>query len=117
MPRGGKRPGAGAPKGNFNAVRSGNHSSRMLLVYLALLNHPDRTAVAWELYEQGFFPPPRKRFNKDVRGVVAYLYRRWFDSSATIQSTTINNDQTGAAAPAETPAASFNPAPSRTDQP
>ncbi len=93
MPRGGKRPGAGAPKGNFNAVRSGNHSSRMLLVYLALLNHRDRKAVAWELYERGFFPPPRKRFNRDVRGVVAYLYRRWFDSSAPIQSTTISQEQ------------------------
>ena len=117
MPRGGKRPGAGAPKGNFNAVRSGNHSSRMLLVYLALVNHPDRAAVAWELYEQGFFPPPRKRFNGDLQGVVTYLYRRWFDSSAPIQSTSINNNQPQSAAPAETRPASFGPAATRTAQP
>ena len=36
MPRGGRRPGAGAPKGNTNALRTGNHSPRTLEVYLAL---------------------------------------------------------------------------------
>ncbi len=117
MPRGGKRPGAGAPKGNFNGMRTGNNSRRMQMVYLALLNHPDRNSVIWELYEQGFFPPPRKRFNGDVRGVVTYLYHRWFDSPARVQSMEIKPEQPQSAAPGETRAASFEPAPSRTDQP
>ena len=29
MPRGGKRPGAGAPKGNLNALKHGRHSERL----------------------------------------------------------------------------------------
>ncbi len=33
MPRGGKRPGAGAPRGNFNAFKNGEHS---LQLHLAL---------------------------------------------------------------------------------
>ena len=84
MPRGGKRPGAGAPKGNFNGVRSGDHSVRMLAVYLALVNYPEEglKALGDDLYKQGFYPPPEKRFNGDLRGFVAYLYRRWFDSPA-----------------------------------
>ena len=107
MPRGGKRPGAGAPKGNFNAVRSGNRSRRMLMVYLAVVNHPDRLALGRELLEQGFIHPPRgprrTRFNGDVRGVVTYLYRKWFDRSDDEQSHSINNDQPAAlvAPPAE----------------
>lgn len=57
MPRGGKRPGAGAPKGNFNGVRTGNHSARMLMVYLALVNYPEEglKALGDDLYEQGFY--------------------------------------------------------------
>jgi len=93
MPRGGKRPGAGAPKGNFNALRSGNFSSRMLMVYLAVVNHPDHKTLARDLFEHGFFPPPRKRFNKDIRGLVDYLYRKWFDSPESTQSITIKNNQ------------------------
>ena len=39
MPRGGKRPGAGAPKGNLNAMKHGRHSAQLqqLAVTLALL--------------------------------------------------------------------------------
>ncbi len=107
MPRGGKRPGAGAPKGNFNGVRNGNHSGRMLAVYMGIVNHPDHKALAYELYEQGFFPPPHKRFNNDVRGVVRYLYHRWFDSPAPAQSNPIKRNQ---------PAAP-DPAPADSDQP
>lgn len=36
MPRGGKRPGAGAPKGNLNALTRGNRSPRLLHVGLVL---------------------------------------------------------------------------------
>ena len=39
MPRGGKRPGAGAPKGNLNALKHGGNSAQLqqLAVTLALL--------------------------------------------------------------------------------
>ncbi len=95
--RGGKRPGAGAPKGNFNAMRSGNRSRRMLMVYLAVVNHPDRLALGRDLLEQGFLHPPRgprrTRFNGDVRGVVTYLYRKWFDCPDDEQSHSIKDNQ------------------------
>ncbi len=89
MPRGGRRPGAGAPKGNFNAVTTGNNSPRLLMVYLAVLRHPDWKALAYEIYEGGFFPPPTYKFNEDIRGVVDYLWRRWFDSPQAEQSKAI----------------------------
>lgn len=97
MPRGGRRPGAGAPKGNFNAVRSGNRSRRMLMVYLALINHPDKRAIARELAEHGLIHPPRgprrEVFSGDVRPIVAYLYRRWFDNPESGQSPSIDSGQ------------------------
>ena len=92
MPRGGKRPGAGAPRGNFNGVKSGNHSKRMLAVFVALVNHPDKKALARDLYQQGFFIPPRMKFNNDVRGVVTYLWKKWFDCVPAMQSTAISSN-------------------------
>ena len=41
MPRGGRRPGAGAPKGNFNAVKGGAYSRRMRLAMAVLLTVPE----------------------------------------------------------------------------
>ena len=40
MPRGGRRPGAGAPKGNMNALKSGRYSPRFNAVRTALSQHP-----------------------------------------------------------------------------
>lgn len=97
MPRGGRRPGAGAPKGNFNAVRGGNHSHRMLLVYLTLINHPDRRWVGEQLYRAGFYP--NCRYNGDLRGAVAFLYRLFFDRPAPEQSSSIKDGQTDAPDP------------------
>jgi len=68
MPRGGRRPGAGAPKGNFNGVKGGR-SPRFVAVYYVLVNHPDRRALAEMLREAGFFPPPSHEFNGDLRGL------------------------------------------------
>ena len=40
MPRGGKRPGAGAPKGNLNAVKTGQYSVRLRAIARALSDVP-----------------------------------------------------------------------------
>lgn len=44
MPRGGRRPGAGAPKGNFNGLRTGLHSPRVLAAIKAAVTDP----VLWQ---------------------------------------------------------------------
>ena len=41
MPRGGRRPGAGAPKGNFNAVKSGTSSRRLRIAMATMLAVPE----------------------------------------------------------------------------
>src|SRR3972149_3622650 len=41
MPRGGSRPGAGAPKGNLNALKTGAHSRRLRAVLHALASIPE----------------------------------------------------------------------------
>jgi hypothetical protein len=40
MPHGGKRPGAGAPKGNLNALKSGRRSRQLKIVIQALVAAP-----------------------------------------------------------------------------
>ena len=40
MPRGGKRPGAGAPAGNLNALKHGAHSAYIHTLIQALAAHP-----------------------------------------------------------------------------
>ena len=40
MPRGGKRPGAGAPAGNLNALKHGAHSTYIHALVQALAAHP-----------------------------------------------------------------------------
>lgn len=41
MPRGGKRPGAGAPKGNLNAAKSGRYSRRLRAIAQGLATVPE----------------------------------------------------------------------------
>ena len=41
MPRGGRGPGAGAPKGNMNALKSGRYSPHFDAVRAALSQHPE----------------------------------------------------------------------------
>lgn len=40
MPRGGRRPGAGAPRGNLNALKHGVHSNQLKALTLALAQLP-----------------------------------------------------------------------------
>lgn len=41
MPHGGKRPGAGAPKGNLNGLKTGKHSIRLNAVLAAMAKMPE----------------------------------------------------------------------------
>ena len=52
MPAGGRRPGAGAPKGNVNALKSGRHSARFKAVLTALSQHPEVQAYLAALRRQ-----------------------------------------------------------------
>jgi hypothetical protein len=45
MPRGGRRPGAGAPKGNWNALTTGLRSKRLQDLVLSLRDDPQFVAV------------------------------------------------------------------------
>ncbi len=45
MPRGGKRPGAGAPRGNLNALKTGRSSIRFYRAALVIALHPDLRAL------------------------------------------------------------------------
>ena len=45
MPRGGRRPGAGAPKGNLNALRTGARSKQLKAVIIALMTVPETRRV------------------------------------------------------------------------
>ena len=40
MPRGGKRPGAGAPRGNLNALKNGSRSKQLRTLIIALMAFP-----------------------------------------------------------------------------
>jgi len=89
MPRGGKRPGAGAPRGNFNALKRGNHSPRVRFVLSLLRFLPEAREVAYPAVRRaGFYVPlPGKAsrktmFNGDVRAVVDLLYPLLFDRPA-----------------------------------
>ena len=52
MPRGGKRPGAGAPKGNLNALKTGRRSRQLLALTEALLNSSVR-GILLRVHRQG----------------------------------------------------------------
>jgi hypothetical protein len=52
MTRGGRRPGAGAPKGNLNALRTGAHSKQLSATIGALLSVPETRGVILALMEQ-----------------------------------------------------------------
>jgi hypothetical protein len=74
MPKGGRRPGSGGPKGNANALKTGEHSIRGQVVVTAMRSHPNarellRLALIVGLSEPtGRFDPAR------AHAVVAYVY-------------------------------------------
>jgi len=72
MPRGGRRPGAGAPAGNTNALRTGGRSRAAETVLAALLTHPNVRAIFRLLITRGLWPPPFKT-NPLFRGRLGQL--------------------------------------------
>ncbi len=88
MPRGGKRPGAGAPKGNLNALTRGEHSNIAIRVRDYVQEHPHQRRLAFELRDAGLvaltvepgtsvvtgFTAPM-----GVYGFLAYMYRHMID--------------------------------------
>ena len=52
MPRGGPRPGAGAPRGNLNALKTGAHSKQLRAAIGALLAVPETRRAMLALLEQ-----------------------------------------------------------------
>ena len=75
MPHGGRRPGAGAPKGNLNALKHGRRSralpptndarfARLLLQLGPLLNRPPDDpallSLARHVAQLSTYPPPRQ---------------------------------------------------------
>ena len=51
--RGGRRPGAGAPKGNLNGLKTGAHSPRVKAVLRAIAENPESRAVFLSLAHKG----------------------------------------------------------------
>jgi hypothetical protein len=104
MPRGGRRRGAGARKGNFNAMRGAHYSQRAWIVLFRLMTEPDQRAVGFDLLKAGLLKPPPDFFDpKDTRRVVEFLWRRWFDRPAADQSTSIKEAPPAAAIGAAAP--------------
>jgi uncharacterized protein YjcR len=52
MPRGGPRPGAGAPKGNLNALKTGAHSKQLRAAIGALMAVAETRRAMLTLLEQ-----------------------------------------------------------------
>jgi hypothetical protein len=111
MPRGGRRPGAGARKGNTNALKSMNHSPRARMVYELLLIHPDKRLLGQILIDNGL-SLPRKFTPRDRRRAIEIYYNHFFDRSDPKQSTTIKHKQPPAPATAEHPGAIKSSTPS-----
>jgi hypothetical protein len=84
MPRGGKRPGAGAPRGNLNALKTGSRSRQLNTVIEALLASPTIRRVMLKLVQQDV------RRNKRLQQAIADAvdsYRRRSITQKTAQQT------------------------------
>ena len=103
-PRGGRRPGAGAPKGNLNALKSGQYSMRLKALELALTAMPRTTDTLVQL-------TGRDRKKDAVRpkvGKPPEAARPWMIDWRSASSTTPRSCSSSPAA---------SPSPSRVNQP
>ena len=75
MPRGGKCPGAGAPKGNLNAVKTGRYSKRLRTVASALNSVPEL---------RDFFLEFQRRQRRGNRKAARIAYRALLEFIASV---------------------------------
>jgi len=71
--RGGRRPGAGAPRGNLNGLKTGAHSPRVKAVLRAIAENPESRAVFLSLSQKGALQ------RKQTREMVIALARLMHD--------------------------------------
>lgn len=77
--RGGKRPGAGAPKGNRNGAKADARARRMHMATLAIQTVAGTDAaipLAWAIVDAGFLP--RSGFDERNTEATSELVYRWF---------------------------------------
>ena len=79
MPRGGRRPGAGAPKGNVNALKSGTRSPRVMAIMEALAHDEESRLVLTHLAARGEAKAGR------VRELAGALVRFMYDHPVAAQ--------------------------------
>jgi hypothetical protein len=73
MPRGGRRPGAGGKKGNFNAMKGGAYSRRMKFALATLLTVPEYRELIRSLHMAG------EEARKDVTDLLLATSRLLYD--------------------------------------
>jgi hypothetical protein len=83
MPHGGKRPGAGAPKGNLNALKTGSRSQQLNTVIEALLASPTIRRVMLKLVQQDV--RRNERLQQAIAGAVGSYRRRSITQKTTQQ--------------------------------
>jgi hypothetical protein len=116
MPRGGRRPGAGTPRGNLNALRTGNNSRRLREVAVALrffeLRHdePVLREVIIALRDSGLLRPPGGSHN--MRRVVQLIHPLLFDRLRdAVNPNSQSRPRSGAPPAAASPSAESAPVP------
>ena len=71
MPRGGKRQGAGAPKGNLNALKHGEYSERLFaFIYLLASTPTGRRILTALLQDDTLVVEPLHRTARDMARLV-----------------------------------------------
>ena len=84
MPRGGKRPGAGAPKGNLNALKTGSRSRQLNIVIEALLASPAIRRVMLKLVQHDV--RRNQRLQQAIADAVRSYRRRSISPKTTRQT-------------------------------
>ena len=98
MPRGGPRKGAGAPRGNLNALTDGNHSRRLWEIAVALKtiekrwDEPALRAIVGAIRGAGL-GGSRERLRADLPAIIGLIHPILFDRRHGVS---INNDRKNA---------------------
>ena len=111
MPRGGKRPGAGAPRGNLNALTTGNHSPRLRFAFgmLMAMPMPEAKEVMRQAWHAGVWHPKArvKPGTAAFNDVIAWLYNYFIDC---LHNASIKSNQTNQTPEATPPPPNQTPA-------